>query len=159
MALEFSKLIYREGMYEYNVASVESLLRTKMSYDRLVFMSHKMGDKKAEDEAKYINREHDVWVYMAEWDDKLQKDTSELPKKIMDVIKISNGFLVHVIEEIKNSMWIGYEIGGAHASNKKSAKIMYNYNGDSVYELPSVVKALYPLDSKYELDNWIEKIK
>ena len=39
----------------------------------------------------------------------------------MRAIQNSNGFLVNVIAEIAVSMWIGYEIGGAHAMEKPSS--------------------------------------
>ena len=88
---------------------------------------------------------------MTEWDDDVQGDSTELPDHIMTAIKKSDGFLVNVISEIAVSMWIGYEIGGAHAMEKSRAKIMYN----EVRRLPSVVGALRSLRSRNELDLWI----
>ena len=90
----------------------------------MIFLSHKIGDKQAEAEAKYIAEKHRVQVYMAEWDDNVQGDSIELPNNIMIAIRKSDGFLVNVVAEIAVSMWIGYETGGAHAMEKSRAKIM-----------------------------------
>ncbi len=61
------------------------------------------------------------------------------------------GFLVNLIEEITASMWVGYEIGRAHAMEKSRAKILYN----EVCHLPSVVGALRPLRNRKELDQCV----
>ena len=84
----------------------------------MVFMSHKTGDDQAEREAKRITRQHRVEVYMAEWDDAVVGDSNQLPDHIMNAIRRSKGFLVSVIPAIAESMWVGYEIGGAHAMQK-----------------------------------------
>ena len=116
-------------------------------------MSHKTGDWQAVSVAQYIAQRHRVEVYMAEWDDQVDTDSVELPDYIMKSIRESNGFLVNVTSAIADSMWIGYEIGGAHAMGKSRAKIMY----ESVYRLPSVVGALETLRGQNELDLWIIK--
>ncbi len=117
----------------------------------MVFMSHKTGDDRAETEAQYIKRKHRMSVYMAEWDGRVVGDSNKLPDYIMNAIQRSDGFLVSVIAEIVESMWIGYEIGGAHAMQKSRAKIMY----ERVGPLPSVVGALESLDDRNALDRWI----
>ena len=114
-------------------------------------MSHKTGDYRAEIEAEYIAQKHGVHVYMAEWDNDVDGDSTVLPDYIMNAIRQSGGFLVNVRPDIKASMWIGYEIGGAHAMQKRRARIMY----DSVYGLPSVVAALEKLSNRTALDRWI----
>ena len=116
-------------------------------------MSHKTGDIQAETEAKRIREKHRVDVFLAEWDENITHDTDELPEYIMDAIKDSDAFLVHVIEQIKTSMWIGYEIGGAHAMSKARARIM----SKSVINLPSVVRALPRLDNALAVDNWVRR--
>ena len=119
----------------------------------MLFMSHKTGDQQAETEANHISSKHGVLVYISEWDDDVHGDTTELPDYIMNAIKTSDGFLVHVIPNILASMWIGYEIGGAHAMEKIRAKIMYK----KVNLLPSVVGALHTLGSRNELDYWVNR--
>ena len=67
----------------------------------------------------YIASTHDVAVYMAEWDGSIKDPGSlTLPANIMQVIRASRGLLVYVIAQITHSMWIGYEVGGAHALRK-----------------------------------------
>ncbi len=114
-------------------------------------MSHKTDDWKAEREAEYIVNTHRVMVYMAEWDDNVDTDSDELPDYIMTTILDSDGFLVNVTAAIAVSMWIGYEIGGAHAMQKPRARIMYNWVNNS----PTVVRALERLRDRGELDEWI----
>ena len=116
-------------------------------------MSHKTGDNQAEVEARYIEQRHGVGVYMVEWDDHVNDDTNQLPNYIMNAIRESDGFLVNVIAQIVVSMWIGYEIGGAHAMRKSRAKIVYREVG----RLPSVVGALESLRSRSDLDHWITR--
>ena len=114
-------------------------------------MSHKTGDASAAVEARYIANKHQVQVYMAEWDDTIDDDSDELPEYIMSTIRKSKGFLVNVIGEIVVSMWVGYEIGGAHAMSKPRAKILYN----SVNNCPTVVSSLPSIRTRNELDRWI----
>ena len=151
MALRFSRLI-RPGLTDMSSSVLaERTVTAKSASDTMIFMSHKTGDQQAEAEAKYIAEKHRVQVYMAEWDDNVQGDSVELPNNIMMAIRKSDGFLVNVVAEIAISMWIGYEIGGAHAMEKSRAKIMYSQVG----RLPSVVGALKTLRSRSELDLWI----
>ena len=129
-------------------------------FKKMVFMSHKTKDKAAEREARYISSRHNVAVYMAEWDKKIQGNPNSivLPAYIMQVINASRGFLVHVIDEIRESMWIGYEVGGAHAFNKPQAKIMFNVNVNYLPPLPAVVRALDSLNHRFQLDSWINAL-
>ena len=125
--------------------------REKAWADKFIFMSHKTGDARAAAQARYIADTHKVHVYMTEWDATVAGDSDELPEYIMNAIRKSDGLLVSVIAAIKGSMWIGYEIGGAHAMKKALAKIMY----EEVSSLPSVVGALESLRSQPALDRWI----
>lgn len=155
MAIRFNRLIRPNLTDTDNRFIAEDAVIAKSAYDTIVFMSHKTGDCQAENEAKYISETHLVQVYMTEWDDNVQGDSNELPDHIMKAIRGSDCFLVHVNAEIAESMWIGYEIGGAHAMGKSRAKIMYNM----VRRLPSVVGALKTLCNRNELNRWIrEKI-
>ena len=119
----------------------------------VIFMSHKTGDTQAEREARRISEKHEVEVYMAEWDKSIEGDSKELPEHIMKAIRSCRAFLVHVVSAIANSMWIGYELGGAHAMQKQRAKITYQ----KVCDLPSVVEALESLDDTYAVDQWIRE--
>ena len=124
---------------------------------RIVFMSHKTGDLDAEKEARYIGSKHNVAVYMAEWDPNIQNPTClRLPGYILRVIKASLGFLVHVIEDITHSMWVGYEVGVAHAFGTPRARI--TFNASPAPALPAVVKALQPLKNHAKLDSWIQAL-
>ena len=153
MALRFSRLLQPRQPDIQERAIAESVIVAKAASDRMLFMSHKTGDKHAEEEAAYIVRKHGLKVYMTEWDDNVEGDTDQLPDYIMNAIRSSNAFLVNVSARISVSMWIGYEIGGAHALRKSSAKIMYSY----VSNLPSVVRALHSLHDRDALDNWIQR--
>ena len=116
-------------------------------------MSHKTGDRDAGRLADHIFGRHGVYVYMAEWDDDITDHSAgNLPDHLMEKIKESDGFLVNVTSQIAVSMWVGYEIGGAHALDKPRAK----YDHTSVL-LPSVVEALETLTSLLDLSGWIEK--
>ena len=122
-----------------------------------VFMSHKTDDRAAEREARYISSKHNVAVYMAEWDGGIQNPNSlALPAYIMQAIGASRGFLVHVILKIETSMWIGYEVGVAHALDTCRARI--TYNASQRLTLPAVVGALPSLDDRTALDGWISRI-
>lgn len=151
MAIRFNKLIRPGRPDTQNLYIAEHTVRAKATVDTLLFMSHKTGDRKAEVEADYISNKYRVHVYMAEWYDSISGDPYELPDYIMEAIRKSDGFLVNVIAEIAVSMWIGYEIGGAHAMQKPRAKLVYN----NVPRLPSVVNALSSLRNRHELDRWI----
>ena len=124
---------------------------------KLVFMSHKTNDRAAEREARYISSKHNVAVYMAEWDGGIQNPNSlALPAYIMQAIGASCGFLVHVTLEIETSMWIGYEVGVAHARDTRRARI--TYNARQRLTLPAVVGALPSLDDRTALDMWIQRL-
>lgn len=155
MALRFNKLI-RPNLPDTTYSDrAERIVTAKSAESTLVFMSHRTGDDLAEAIARDLAKRHEIEIYMAEWDDTVQRDSNELPDHIMMAIRESHGFLVNVIAEIAVSMWIGYEIGGAHAMDKPRAKIMYV----PVRRLPSVVTALESLTEPYELDQWISRIK
>lgn len=151
MAIRFNRLVrpHQAAIEDRFVA--ESVMLAKAASGTMVFMSHKTGDRQAVREADYIADKHNIKVYMAEWDDNVQRDSNQLPDHIMNAIRNSDGFLVNVIAEIAVSMWIGYEIGGAHAMRKSRAKIMYK----EVRGLPSVVHALRSLHSREALDQWV----
>lgn len=151
MTIRFNKLIQPGAYVIENKLRAEEAVYRKSIEDTMIFMSHKTGDRKAEIEADYISNEYRVLVYMAEWDDSISGLPNKLPDQIMEVIRKSDGFLVNVIAEIAVSMWIGYEIGGAHAMQMPRAKLIYN----DVPGLPSVVNALRSLHSRRELDRWI----
>ena len=154
MALKFNKLVRHDQSPIIALEEAAEFVRTKTASSRaMVFMSHKTGDRQAEIEAGRIAAKHHVRVYMAEWDENVVGDTDELPDQIMDAIQESDAFLVHVIAQIKNSMWIGYEIGGAHAMNKARARIMHTM----VAGLPSVVRALERLETESKVDSWIRR--
>lgn len=153
MAIRFNRLI-RPEMPDISTRLDANLeVSFKSESDTMIFMSHKTRDSQAETEARYISDKHGVQVYMAEWDDDAQSDSNELPDHIMRAIRKSDGFLVNVTAEIAVSMWVGYEIGGAHAMEKSRAKIMYK----KVHRLPSVVGALSALHNRDELDRWIRR--
>ncbi len=156
MTIRFNRLVRagQDDIQERIRAELYLDLSGKRADDTtMVFMSHKTGDVKAVTEAKYITDTHGVVVYMAEWDDEIDSDSDSLPDYIMQAIQNSDGFLVNVIAEIAVSMWIGYEVGGAHAMKKPRAKIMY----DAVHRLPTVVGVLKSLRRRSELDQWIIK--
>ena len=156
MALRFNKLFRPELQIIQDHAfraQADSALSAMTAIDKLVFMSHKTGDWSAENEARHIVSTHRVAVYLAEWDDNVQGDSNQLPDYIMNAIRRSNGFLVNVSATIGASMWIGYEIGGAHAMGKSRARRMHAF----IAPLPSVVGALDPLHDRAALDRWIRQ--
>ena len=69
----------------------------------------------------------------------------------MNHIRTSQGFLVSVRPQIAISMWVGYEIGGAHAHGVPRAKMVF----DRVDAMPSVLEAIRALRNRSELDTWI----
>lgn len=120
---------------------------------KLVFLSHKTDDPTAKELAKTIGV-LGADVYLAEWDDNITDPGNEsLPSTIMEHIHRSDGFLVNANETIRVSMWVGYEIGGAHALQKPRAKFMLHW-----VKLPSVVAVLETLDSGSELFEWIQRL-
>ncbi|MDE0106919.1 MAG: hypothetical protein OXN96_03875 [Bryobacterales bacterium] len=120
---------------------------------RQVFISHKTDDSQAEEVARYITTQHGIITYLAEWDPNVRHDSLALPDYIMREIQISDGFLVNVRPQIAISMWVGYEIGGAHAHEVPSAKMMFSH----VTGMPSVVEALKSLKDYPDLDDWIRR--
>ena len=154
MAIKFNRLIRPDLPDTTNWLPVGIDMLYKSATEPMIFMSHKTGDRQAEQEANYISNQHGVQVYMVEWDDNIQGDSNELPYYIMFAIRKSDGFLVNVIPNLAVSMWVGYEIGVAHAMEKPSAKIMYS----QMLGLPSVVGALSTLHSRSGLDRWIRSI-
>ena len=150
--LEFNKLILHDRPDIEHAYDASNFFSAMPGYP-VIFMSHKTGDTKAEREAKRISEKHKVGVYMAEWDKNIDGDSNELPEYIMRAIRICKAFLVHVVSAISDSMWIGYEIGGAHAMQKQRAKIMY----ERVFGLPSVVESLDSLNDRYDVDQWIRE--
>ena len=66
----------QRGLAADNMASLRGRVR-------VVFMSHRTGDKGAETEARRIMQRHGVAVYLAEWDPNVQDDTPTLPDYIM----------------------------------------------------------------------------
>ena len=132
-----------------------SLRRVKSSYGtKALFLSHKTGDHSADALARHINLNYPVIVYMAEWDDHIDHtEQTVLPDYIMEIIQGSDGFLVNVSSAIAVSMWVGYEIGGAHALGKNRAKFISQY----VSNLPSVVDALDSIDHQ-SLGSWIRRL-
>ena len=152
MMLRFNKLVLHDRPNIEIEYSARDFFTTRPSHP-VIFMSHKTGDYRAEREAERISEEHKVGVYMAEWDENIDGDSKELPEYIMKAIRSCKGFLVHVVASIVDSMWIGYEIGGAHAMQMKRARIMAQKGS----QLPSVVAALDPLDNTYEVDKWIRE--
>lgn len=153
MAIRFNKLIIPGGTnFTYRFIA-ESHVRGMAESDIMVFLSHKTGDEKAEDLAIDLSKTHKIKVFMAEWDDHVHGDSDQLPDYIIEAIGKSRGFLVHVTQEIRASMWIGYEIGAAHAMKKERAKVVFSW----VERLPSVVDVLEGLQSKNEIDDWIKR--
>ncbi len=151
MAIRFNKIIRPIKPKAQDPNLMEFYVGPTATSDTWLFMSHRTGDKQAEIEAEYIANKHFVNVYLAKFDDSVDENSNELPDYIMNEIRKSDGFLVNVIAEIAVSMWIGYEIGGAHAMRKPRAMINYK----NVHDLPSVVDALSSIRNRHELDKWI----
>ena len=147
-----NKLIVHDQATIVNEDSADRFFSSRPGY-AVIFMSHKTGDTQAEREATRISKEHKIGVYMAEWDKNIVGDSEEMPEYIMNAIRNCRAFLVHVDSSISDSMWIGYEIGGAHVMHKQRAKIMYK----KVFDLPSVVKTLKSLEDTYDVDKWIRE--
>ena len=151
MGVRFNMLVTSSTDHRQEFSANAELLR-KSATDKMVFMSHKTSDYRAEQEAKRIAVTHRVIVYMAEWDDHINDTGSEqMPDYIMEKLRISDGFLVYVSTKILVSMWVGYEIGGAHVMGKHRARIT---PGPTV-RLPSVVSALQSLKTDSAVDTWI----
>ena len=149
--VRFNRLVRPSGSRVTNIMEAERVMTASAA--PTLFLSHKTGDQAAEEEADYIAETHNVEVYMAEWDPRVDGDSNELPNHIMNNIRQSNGFLVCMSPLVATSMWVGYEIGGAHAFRKSRAKITYTHTVPA--DLPSVVESLRPLRSRRALDRWI----
>ena len=134
-------------MDEFMAESVQRRVRLH----KKIFISHKTNDHHAENLARDITRRHRLVTYLAEWDPNANTNSPSLPNYIMGQIHTSQGFLVSVRPQIAISMWVGYEIGGAHAYGVPRAKIMFNAPGP----MPSVVEALKALHNRSQLDAWI----
>ena len=156
MGIKFNLFLRFDGENIHRSQLAEDIVKTA-EYQSIIqiFLSHKTGDPEAENIARYIQKKHRVNVYVAEWDDNVYGDSNHLPSYIMNIIKLTDGFLVNATRQVKDSMWIGYEVGGAHASEKIMAKTIFEY----CPELPSVVSALRSLKNYEELDKWIENLK
>lgn len=152
--VRFNRIFYLDytgTAQETRSAAARASVRRQAPGSRQVFISHKTNDSQAEDLARYITSRHRIITYLAEWDPNVRYDSLKLPDYIMREIQISQGFLVNVRPQIAISMWVGYEIGGAHAHGIPSAKMMFS----PVSGMPSVVEALESLKSYPDLDNWI----
>ena len=132
-------------------AEFTASVRRQVSGRKKVFISHKTNDPHAEELAQYITRRHHIVTYLAEWDPGVNPNSPTLPDYIMDHIRTSQGFLVSVRPQIAISMWVGYEIGGAHAHRVPRAKMVF----DPVHAMPSVLEAIRALHTRSELDSWI----
>ena len=132
-------------------ASFTASVQRQASGRNKVFISHKTNDRHAEELAQYITRRHRIVTYLAEWDPSANPNSPTLPDHIMHHIRTSQGFLVSVRPQIAISMWVGYEIGGAHAHGVPRAKMVFN----PVPAMPSVLEAIPALRSRPELDAWI----
>ena len=132
-------------------ADFTASVQRQASGRKKVFISHKTNDHKAEELAKYITHQHRIVTYLAEWDPSVNPNSPTLPDHIMKHIRTSHGFLVSVRPQIAISMWVGYEIGGAHAHGVPRAKMVF----DQVPAMPSVLKAIQALRNRPELDSWI----
>ena len=70
--------LVRSGMVDTQQSVLaESYLAQRSAADTMVFLSHKTGDAKALEEARYIAEKHRVQVYMAEWDDQVSVGKQE----------------------------------------------------------------------------------
>ena len=151
-SVRFNKAFYPDptGTIQETAEFTASVQR-QASGRRKVFISHKTNDPHAEELAQYITRQHGIVTYLAEWDPGVNPNSPTLPDYIMDHIRTSQGFLVSVRPQIAISMWVGYEIGGAHAHRVPRAKMVF----DPVPAMPSVLEAIRALRSRSELDSWI----
>ena len=155
MGVRFSGFVSGATGAAVSFSNVESELRKSRSVGtKLLFLSHKTNDPTAEALAEAIGKDG-VDVYMAEWDDDVTVDPGNeaLPSSIMKHIHRSDGFLVNANEAIRVSMWVGYEIGGAHALQKQRAKFMRRR-----VVLPSVVAVLETLDSYPKVIEWVRRL-
>ncbi|MDE0373991.1 MAG: hypothetical protein OXI73_15810 [Rhodospirillales bacterium] len=152
-SVRFNKAYYPDdiGMARETATFLSENVQRKVRGRRKIFISHKTNDSHAEDLARYITRQHRIVTYLAEWDPTVNPNSITLPDYILTQIRTSRGFLVSVRPQIAISMWVGYEIGVAHAQSVPRAKIVF----DHVTTMPTVVEALDALRSRPELDAWI----
>ena len=152
-SVRFNKAFYPDegGTTRETASFMAESVQRHVRGRRKVFVSHKTNDTHAEAVAQYITRQHGIVTYLAEWDPNVNPTSLALPDYIMTHIRTSNGFLVSVRPQIAISMWVGYEIGGAHAHGVPRAKVVFT----PVPTMPSVLEALEPLRSNQELDTWI----
>ena len=152
MGVEFNRFVGGDlSTTSFSVA--DSRILRKSSTTKMIFMSHKTGDSQAEALADHIYEKYGVFVYMVEWDDDAEdRGTETFPNNLMAKIYESDGFLVSVTSQIAVSMWVGYEIGGAHALDKPRAK----YDKTTII-FPSVVETLKRLKSESDLRAWINR--
>ena len=152
-SVRFNKAFYPDatGTTRETASFMAEGVQRQVRARRKVFVSHKTNDNHAEAVAQYITRQHGIVTYLAEWDPNVNPGSLALPDYIMTQIRTSQGFLVSVRPQVAISMWVGYEIGGAHAHRVPRAKIVFN----PVPTMPSVLEALDPLRTQQELDTWI----
>ena len=155
MGIHFNTLIDGPTYETRSIVEARDSIRGKTTSTKMIFLSHKTEDSAtAEALGQYIYNTYSVWVYLTKWDDNVESDDVALPDYIMYQIRACNGLLVSVTTRISVSMWVGYEIGGAHAMQKNLARYMH-YN---LPTLPSVVAALRPIESYSDLGNWIRSL-
>ena len=155
MGIHFNMLIGGPTHETRSISEAGDSIRGKTTSTKTIFLSHKTEDSaNAEALGEFIYNTYRVWVYLTKWDDNVESDGVELPNYIMYQIRACNGLLVSVTTRISVSMWVGYEIGGAHAMQKNLARYMH----DDLPTLPSVVAALPPLESYSDLGNWIRSL-
>ena len=153
-SVSFNRAFYPDddtGAIHETAAFMAESVQRRVRSRKKIFISHKTNDHHAEHLARDITRRHRLVTYLAEWDPNVNTDSPSLPDYIMGQIRTSQGFLVSVGPQIAISMWVGYEIGGAHAHGVPRAKIMF----DAPRPMPSVVEALEALRNRPQLDAWI----
>lgn len=153
MGVRFHRLVGVANEYELRHAQL-SRSSYYPSIGKLVFLSHKTNDPTADALAELISRNYGATVYMAEWDDDMPDSQGTLPSYLMEKIRECDGFLVNVSSKIAVSMWIGYEIGGAHALSKSRAK----YFPTHIPHLPSVLDDLRKLSDPTTLEHWVTSL-
>ena len=152
--IRFNKLVYPDTpMSSYRELTLlsEANRRYEQTGSKKLFLSHKTGDTAAEELARKLAKKLRITVYMAEWDPNVSGDSPELPDYIRKHIETSNGFLVYANQKIA-TMWVGYEIGVAHATSRHRARVTTSLLEP---DLPSVVLALRKLSNDYEIENWV----
>lgn len=155
MGIHFNRLVNGPTYQTRSIVEASDSIRGKATSTKVIFLSHKTEDSaNAEALGEYIYNTYGAWAYLTKWDDNVESDDVALPDYIMYRIRACNGLLVSVTTRISVSMWVGYEIGGAHAMQKNLARYMH-YN---LPILPSVVAALPSIESYADLGNWIRSL-